>query len=120
MRVGLRRQSNFLLITQRRPRVVAESARECHRESVSPSRGGEADKFGNRYEGRWTVPALLRILVGHANSIVIEQRGEGGKGVEFVLTQAGGAVEAHQVKRQRGNHNNWTLRNLRDEDVLKA
>ncbi len=89
-------------------------------ESVSPTRGGEADKFGNRYEGRWTVAAMLRVLVGHATSIVIEQRGEGGKGVEFVATRTGGVVEAHQVKRQRGNQNNWTLRNLRNEDVLKA
>jgi hypothetical protein len=87
---------------------------------VSPTRGGEADKFGNRYEGRWTVAALLRILVGHATSIIIEQRGEAGKGVEFVLTRSGAAVEAHQVKRQRGNQNNWTLRNLRDDEVLKA
>ena len=88
---------------------------------MSPARGGEADKFGNRYEGRWTVAAILRrILLGHATSIVIEQRGERGKGVEFLVTRGGGVVEAHQVKRQRGNQNNWTLRNLRDEGVLKA
>lgn len=88
--------------------------------SVSPTRGGEADKFGNRYEGRWTVAAMLRVLVGHAASIVIEQRGEGGKGVEFILARSGGVLEAHQVKRQRGNHNSWTLRSLRDDGVLKA
>lgn len=88
--------------------------------ALSPRRGGEADKFGGRYEGRWTVSALLRVLVGHAASIVIEERGEGGKGVEFVLTRHDGVVEGHQVKRQRGNQNNWTVRNLRDEDVLKA
>jgi hypothetical protein len=69
---------------------------------VSPARGGEADQFGNRYEGRWTVAAMLRIPVGHATSIVVEQRGEAGKGVEFVVTRSGGIIEAYQVKCRRG------------------
>ncbi|MGB7158300.1 MAG: hypothetical protein WBD40_09560 [Tepidisphaeraceae bacterium] len=86
---------------------------------MSPARGGEADKFGNRYEGRWTVAAMLRVLVGHATSIVIEERGEPGAGVEFALNGPN-RVEAHQVKRQRGNRNGWTLRDLRNEGVLAA
>lgn len=87
---------------------------------MSPRPGGESDKFGALYEGRWTVAQLLKVLVGRATSIIIEQRGEGGKGVEFVLTRSDGVAEGHQVKRQRGNQNNWTLRNLRDEGVLNA
>lgn len=89
-------------------------------EVVSPRSGGEAAKFGERYEGRWTVAQFLRVLVGSATSIVVEQRGEGGRGVEFVVTRSDGTVEAHQVKRQRGRKNNWTLPELRREGVLQA
>jgi hypothetical protein len=31
---------------------------------VSPRPGGETDKFGNRYEGAWTVQHVLRVLSG--------------------------------------------------------
>lgn len=40
--------------------------------------------------------------------------------MEFVVTRSDGTVEAHQVKRQRGRKNNWTLRELRREGVLRA
>lgn len=87
---------------------------------MSPRRGGEAEKFGNRYEGAWTVRQLFEVLFGHAKQIAVEATGEDGKGVEFLLTRGGGAVEAHQVKRQRGSANSWTLRALETEGVLAA
>jgi hypothetical protein len=86
---------------------------------MSPRRGGEAEKFGNRYEGAWTVRQLFEVLFGHAEQITVEATGENGKGVEFLLMR-GGVVEAHQVKRQRGSANSWTLRALEAEGVLAA
>lgn len=86
--------------------------------TVSPRPGGEADKFGNRYEGRWVIRQLLDVLAGRAASIVLEEVGEGGVGVEFALLRNDGTTEAHQVKRQRGNANGWSIRNLNDEDIL--
>jgi hypothetical protein len=85
---------------------------------VSPRSGGEADKFGNRYEGRWTVGKLLEVLAGRARSIVLEERGESGAGVEFTVMRNNGQRESHQLKRQRGSSNNWSLRNLAKEGVL--
>ncbi len=85
-----------------------------------PSSGGEADKFGNRYEGRWTVSRLLFILLGHLSSIVVERRGERDEDVEFLITRNDGLVEAHQVKRQRRNQNGWSVLNLREVGVLAA
>lgn len=87
---------------------------------MSPRRGGEAEKFGNRYEGAWTVRQLFEVLFGHAEQITVEATGEDGKGVEFLLMRGGGTVEAHQVKRQRGSANSWTLRALETEGVLAA
>lgn len=87
---------------------------------MSPRAGGQADKFGNRYEGRWTVGKVLDVLAGRAASIVVEEVGEGGEGVEFSSTRNDGATEAHQVKRQHGNANGWSIRNLDKEGVLAS
>lgn len=87
---------------------------------MSPRRGGEADKFGNRFEGRWTVSYILAVLAGRVRSVIIEQPGEDGKGIEFVAEGSDGVCESHQVKRQRGNANSWSLRNLAKEGVLTA
>lgn len=87
---------------------------------MQPRAGGEAEKFGNRYEGIWTVRQLLEILYDRAGSITVERTGEEGKGVEFLLTRAGRPTEAHQVKRQRAGAAAWSLRALREEGVLSA
>lgn len=86
---------------------------------MTPRRGGEASKFGSRYEGTWTVRQLFEVLFERARSLTVESAGEAGKGVEFVLELADGVVEAHQVKRQRGSANSWTLRALEGEGVLR-
>jgi hypothetical protein len=86
---------------------------------VSPRAGGDADKLGNRYEGRWTVRQLLDVLAGRAKSLTVEAIGEEGEGVEFTLVRNNETVESHQVKRQRGNANGWSIRALGDVDVIQ-
>jgi hypothetical protein len=86
---------------------------------LSPRPGGEADKFGNRYEGRWTVRQVLEILQGAAVSIVVEPIGEIGEGVEFSLERSD-VTEVHQVKRQIGTANEWELHVLNSRGVLGA
>jgi hypothetical protein len=79
---------------------------------MSPRPGGEADKIGNRYERAWTVAQLLDVLAGRAEWVRVEPLGDLGKGVEFVLWRPGGASEAHQVKRQAGDANEWNVGGL--------
>lgn len=86
---------------------------------MSPLRGGEAAKFGDRYEGRWTVRQLLYILQGQADAVTVEAVGEIGEGVEFTL-QRGGLTEVHQVKRQIGTANEWKPSDLNSCGVLDA
>jgi hypothetical protein len=86
---------------------------------MTPRAGGEADKFGNRYEGAWTVRQLLEIIAGRAGSIQIEPFGELGAGVEFTL-KVGDRTTVHQVKRQAGELANWTLKRLEREGVLET
>lgn len=82
-----------------------------------PLPGGPSDKAGNRYEARWTVACMARVLSGAYESIRLEPPGPEGQGVEFWLRR-GDACEYHQVKRQGGRR--WTLRELHDAGVLTA
>jgi hypothetical protein len=82
--------------------------------------GGEADKFGNSYEGAWTIYHMLLVLAGRAKAITVEDIGELGDGSEFTLVSLHHGDEAHQVKRKQGTANGWTPHRLYDEGVLQA
>ena len=81
-----------------------------------PLPGGAAEKFGNRYEGRWTVACLLDVMDEKADSIRLEPPGPEGQGFEFWTTKQG-VREYHQVKRQH-SIGHWTLRTLIGDGVL--
>src|SRR5690349_9590355 len=82
-----------------------------------PLSGGATDKFGNRYEGRWTVACLAEVMGEQAEAIRLEPPGPEGQGVEFWV-QRGPCREYHQVKRQQGSRGHWTLTQLGREGVL--
>ena len=46
--------------------------------------GGSADKFGNLYEGRWTVRYLLDVMDEKYDSIRPEEPGAKGKGIRIL------------------------------------
>ena len=81
-----------------------------------PLPGGAAEKFGNRYEGRWTVACLLDVMDEKADSIRLEPPEPEGQGFEFWTTKQG-VREYHQVKRQH-SIGHWTLRTLIGDGVL--
>ncbi|MEV4926366.1 NACHT domain-containing protein [Streptomyces roseoverticillatus] len=95
-----------------------EVAWETVRGAMVPRPGGETDKFGNRYEGAWTIRHALYVLLGTGTSITLEPGSPLGDGVEFVYRHAGG-TEVHQVKRQNRNANSWNVASLRDKEVWK-
>ena len=81
-----------------------------------PLPGGPAEKFGNRYEGRWTVACLLDVIDEKSDSIRLEPPGPEDQGFEFWVTKEG-IREFHQVKRQHYS-GHWTLYTLAKERVL--
>ena len=81
-----------------------------------PLPGGAAEKFGNRYEGRWTVACLLDVMDEKSDSIRLEPPGPEDQGFEFWVTKEG-VREFHQVKRQHFS-GHWTLYTLAEERVL--
>jgi hypothetical protein len=63
---------------------------------------------------------MLEVLAGTANSMMIEGIGEAGGGIEFSVIRPSGLVEAHQVKRQSGNANSWSIVRLVSLGVIRA
>lgn len=84
---------------------------------MSPRSGGEAAKFGERYEGRWTARHLLYVLLGDVDSVTVEDVGEISLGAEFTVRR-GDKVGIHQVKRQIGEANEWELHVLKANGLL--
>jgi hypothetical protein len=85
---------------------------------VSPRSGGEAAKFGDRFEGRWTVRHLLDVLFGRAETVVVEGIDEAAESVEFYAT-VNGVEQGHQVKRQWRANVTWPVSLLRSEGILR-
>ena len=81
-----------------------------------PLAGGAAEKYGNRYEGRWTVQCMLDVMDEKADSIRLEPPGPEGQGFEFWIAKQG-IREYYQVKRQK-NRGHWTIPDLNSEGVL--
>lgn len=78
---------------------------------IMPRPGGEADKLGNRYEGVWTVDALLNLVDGSIQSVTVEPFGKDAVGIEFTATLPNGSREAHSAKRQTTG-SDWGLSDL--------
>ena len=76
-----------------------------------PRAGGEADKFGNRYESLWTVDAVLDLIDSEYADLTVEAIGDEAAGVEFFRTDHRGVREYHSIKRQQSD-GNWTLSRL--------
>ena len=83
-----------------------------------PLPGGATDKFGNRYEGRWTTVCMTEVLNETACSIRLEPLGDDGIGIEFWLKKTD-RTEYHQVKRQTSSSGYWTLSKLSGDRVLR-
>lgn len=87
---------------------------------MSPRPGGEADKLGNKYEVAWAIRHALYCILYDRHSLTLEDVGvEVGKGSEFTYASVA-STEVHQLKRQNGNSNSWTVKYLADLKVLEA
>ena len=81
-------------------------------------KGGIADKLGNRYEAKWLVRQIFRVLYAEYAWLKFEGLETKYEGFEFALGDENG-TEWHQTKitAPRGN---WTVNALKSEGVLSA
>jgi hypothetical protein len=83
-----------------------------------PLKGGASDKFGIRYEGRWTVFNMADVMDERASAIRLEPPAVEDEGAEFWVRR-GSRLEYHQVKRQYGTEGRWTIASLKARGVLQ-
>jgi hypothetical protein len=87
---------------------------------VAPRPGGETDKLGNKYELAWAIRHALYCILDDRRSLTTEDVDpEVGKGSEFTY-DTGVVTEAHQLKRQNGNSNSWTVKALADLKIFDS
>ncbi len=81
--------------------------------------GGRADKLGNRYEGRWVVKQLLRLLTEEVVSVTIEAIGDDEQGVDLWVVHKDGKRISQQCKGRNGNNDSWTIAKFKQKDILE-
>lgn len=87
---------------------------------MSPRRGGEADKLGNKYELAWAVRHALYCILDGSRALTLEDIDvEVGKGSEFTYESAD-PTEAHQLKRQDANNNHWSIKALGSLKIFES
>ena len=87
---------------------------------MSPRPGGESDKLGNKFELAWAIYHALRCVLDDRCALTVEDNdAEVGQGSEFTY-DTGHFIEVPQVKRQNGNSNGWTVRELADRKIFEV
>jgi hypothetical protein len=82
--------------------------------------GGYADKLGNRYEGRWVVRQLLRVLSEDIRAVTFESVGDEERGVDLWVEHADGGRQAQQCKIRNGSYDRWSVADLARRSILAA
>ena len=98
--------------------LMALCPREERGEIMALEPGGYADKLGNRYEGRWVVKQLLRMLNEDLLSVQVEAIGDEEKGVDLWVERPDGVRQAQQCKIRNGSYDRWTIADLARRDIL--
>ncbi len=80
--------------------------------------GGYADKLGNRYEGRWVVRQLLRVLNEDLRSVTCEAVGDDEEGVDLWIEHLDGVRQDQQCKIRNVSKNDWSIVDLWQRGVL--
>jgi len=75
--------------------------------------GGRADKLGNRYEGRWLVKQLIKLLDEKIQSVTVEAIGDEEKGVDIWITRKDGSRQAQQCKARNAHKESWSVSDLK-------
>ncbi len=81
---------------------------------------GYADKLGNRYEGRWVVKQLFRLLDERIQTVTWEPTGEGVNGIDVTVETVDGILWAYQCKVRIASHERWTPADLKSRGILDA
>lgn len=82
--------------------------------------GGYAGKLGNRYEGRWVVRQLMRVLNEDLRCVRCEAVGDDEDGVDLSIENLDGVRQYQQCKIRNVNRNYWSIADLDQRGILAA
>jgi hypothetical protein len=80
--------------------------------------GGYSEKLGNRYEGRWVVAQLFRLLKEELCSVTVEAIGDDEQGVDLWVEGRDGIREAQQCKARNRGNKNWSVPDFHSRGIL--
>ena len=81
--------------------------------------GGRADKCGNRYERRYFVSLMAKVLQGGLLSVQSEPTGDDESGTDIIIEYQGGRKDFHQCKARNGSNGHWTMSALARHKVFQ-
>lgn len=81
--------------------------------------GGRADKFGNRYEGRWVLKQLLRLVKEEIINITLEAVGREEEGIDLWIENKDGSRVCCQCKARNGSEEHWTIGDLGAKGIFQ-
>lgn len=80
--------------------------------------GGRGDKQGNRFEFRWIVFQLLKVLEEKIPYIVLEAIGDDEQGVDIWIGHKDGSREGQQCKGRNGSEEVWTYGAINAQGII--
>ena len=69
--------------------------------------GGRADKHGNRFEVRWVIYQMLKVLDEKLHYVILEALGDDEQGVDIWIGKKDGSREGQQCKGRNGSKEFW-------------
>lgn len=71
--------------------------------------GGRANKNGNRFEIRWVIYQMLRVLDEKLDYVILEAIGDDERGIDIWVGQKDGTREGQQCKGRNGSKEYWNF-----------
>ena len=85
--------------------------------ALEPS--GYANKLGNRYEGRWVVKQLLKLLREDIKSVTVEAIGDDEHGVDLLIEKNDTKVQFQQCKSRNASKEYWSVGDLHAKKIIE-
>lgn len=81
--------------------------------------GGRTDKAGNRFEIRYFILQLLKVIEEDIRSVTLEALGDDEKGTDIWVENKYGTRESQQCKGRYANNDNWNFSAMDQYDIFK-
>lgn len=82
-------------------------------------KNGRADKYGNRYESKWVINQLLKLVDEKIAGVIVEAIGDDESGVDIWIKHNDGRLEAQQCKARNSSKDYWDFGSLNANNIIE-